>query len=538
MRAFSHERLVYTLFDHHKSTCKPARSRRRQASLSSITSLETENTEDELPPELLRPYERSPSLPILMHAKGSKPSIPETAIEAFTSGDYANEEVDYAIREQISRASEVPDPIQLSKSILDLLASIESSGVQQNPSTTSIDPQALLASLSEPLVVPADFTFPNSEVQSLSSQPLNSEAFESSQPFAYAHLAEQQGPANSTKTFATEYDSLPERLHRAASILQTQTIDPQTINPAYTISPSRINGFQPPAPAQSIFSTQPISTFAPEASTSHSDVHNAPPITNGWRDWSDGSEDDSDGNGHDLSQNFLEQEYNNEAQLLANDDSTWESHIEPEDRQDHISDGAESAGEAGQVVVDDEVNDSSSSDSDIPAEQLLKTTTSNRSYTPVQPLEDHGTWSTNLPVQQENYQPLDNYSPPIDRSPSPVPASARRLAPRKSRASYHQVPQPEVRQADVTGRLSITATHLSAFFQPEEFFDIYNIFPSFEDAEAAIAANARKSGVPLKIRYRPNSLGDSINARKQACLECLCLCGYRIYLKDDHRGQW
>lgn len=74
--------------------------------------------------------------------------------------------------------------------------------------------------------------------------------------------------------------------------------------------------------------------------------------------------------------------------------------------------------------------------------------------------------------------------------------------------------------------------------QADESFDIYKIFHSFEEAEASILSNARKLGLPLKIRYRPNPLDSSMNARRQACLECLRLCGYRIYLKDDHRSQW
>jgi len=70
----------------------------------------------------------------------------------------------------------------------------------------------------------------------------------------------------------------------------------------------------------------------------------------------------------------------------------------------------------------------------------------------------------------------------------------------------------------------------------DSFFDIYQIFATYEEAENAILSNGRTEKMPLNIRWRPNPYART--NLKGACYECVRQCGYEIKLSDDAMEKW
>lgn len=367
----SNSRVVYTLHDSHKSTCKPARSRRRRPSISSISSLETENTEDELPPELLRPYERSPSLPILMHARGSRiEAVTEQARPVEVPHSDAPQSVPTGFPELAH--SDPPDPVALHKYIQDLLASLETQPVQSEPNSTTIDTRALLASLTEPLPVPLDFPFSNSDLQN-SYQETDYPFQGNQQPFSEALLNGTEFLQGSSKDLSSELERLPERLQRAASMLQT--IDPETINPSNLLTSANINGYHA--------HTMPTSAFL----ETHNPVEVEKPISQPYQeyaapistdDWS-GSDDGIEDEEQDLSRSFLHHHLDDTGDQQNYHSDMWtQQETNGQEYNGTANDGTE---DEAHNQEDPNGDMSSSSDSDIPAEVLvnINASRSNRS---------------------------------------------------------------------------------------------------------------------------------------------------------------
>lgn len=416
-------RIVYTLYDSHKSTCKPARSRRRRPSISSISSLETENTEDELPPELLRPYERSPSLPILMHARGSRPENADV-----TAPSQAPHSTPLAVVNGHADPpqSDAPDPVALSNYIQDLLASLEVQAPQPENTATSLDPRTFLNTLNDPLPMPPEFPFPPTEYLQSASTSSTPYPFYTQQPFSEALYNGQASQQELPGSLALDLDALPDRLHRAASMLQT--IDPSQLH-----SPVKTNGYRETGPSMSAFFNHNENKQDSRTITNSQYQEYAAPIP--VDDWSD-SNDDNDSGEPDLSQSFLQHSYDG-----TQDMDHYNAEIWPENgNQSHYNGITHDEEEDEEEQIQERLSgEMSSSDSDIPAEALLNINTS-RSKGSNSP--DTGTGQYNLrkarqpsydfnldgpDLEQPDYAP---YGPvqPLVHTAAPVNATAQRSA--------------------------------------------------------------------------------------------------------------
>lgn len=435
------------MFDNHRSTCKPARSRRRRPSISSITSLETEDTEDELPPELLRPYERSPSLPILMHPRGHKPIVPTEAVTSASAVDPRAEQGFNISEETHGPPSDPPDPIALSNYIQELLASLEPQAVQSDSTRHTIDPQALLASLKEPLPLPTGFPFSTLPGTTFPSQLEGQATYSSHQPFSGASSAGQLAlRSGSSEPFKFHMDQLPDQFQRATSILHA--INPQTINPSELLSPTKQNGYTSSAPPKSIFDVHSRQDAQSDTVASNPYQEYTAPVSTD--DWSEDDDEDEDDNQQksELNHSFMQHDSTAIDEAMSYQDDPWPfaSENAPDGQVQSVTEQSEE--ESLPMAPNVESEDiSSSSDSDIPAEKLLNVNTSrssrsNRSSSTVQ---DEG--AEPPPNVAESYQPepMDDLDVPETYT---APSTAASIRSRSTRPAYFP-PQPELQEVSL-----------------------------------------------------------------------------------------
>lgn len=79
------------------------------------------------------------------------------------------------------------------------------------------------------------------------------------------------------------------------------------------------------------------------------------------------------------------------------------------------------------------------------------------------------------------------------------------------------------------------ALDLGAKADEHGIFDIYQIFTSYDAAEAAIMSNAAKDAMPFKINWRPTEQFPGVHGAGYACQR---ECGYEMHLSDDALGKW
>lgn len=352
-----------------------------------------------------------------MHARGSRvgtanATVPVSAEDTFpaqaalTNGHTEPAQVD------------APDPLELSKYIQDLLASLDQPPLQADPHATAIDPKALLATLNEPLPLPPGFLV---EPQTGTTSNLQ---YLQQYPFADSNPASTTAQSFSG-TLASDLARLPEHLKRGASILDDNV--PRTIDPSQLHSPAKVNGYHYHSSSLPSFSyhDQDRHDSPRQGVNDHSYREYAPPVS--MDDWSDGDSDD-DGE-PDLSQDFVQHSYDGPDGAGDFGTETWQEPTNGIDLNNTDND-------AGDLQTHDNGDTSSSSDSDIPTEALINinTSRSHRSETPRQASHQHSpTYNRQLSQESES---LDNNQP--DYEPyGPVAPITHTVA-----APYSQVSQP------------------------------------------------------------------------------------------------
>lgn len=301
-----------------------------------------------------------------MHARGSRveavtiTAVPLPSPETFQappalSNGHAN-----------PTQEETPDPLELSKYIQDLLASLDQQPPQPDDIAMAIDPKALLATLNEPLPFPPGFLVP----QSTTSTPNVA-----SQQYPFS---EHNSAVNTVQplsgTLAIDLARLPEGWQREADILNTN--EHTTIDPSQLHSSNQVNGHQPYSSSLPSFGHhhRDKQDSPRQGGYDHSYQEYAAPVS--MHDWSDSDSDEGAGE-PDLSQDFLQQSYDGLAGVDDYSTELWQGSTNGMDFHD-----AENQDETLHPHANGDPE--SSSDSDIPAEALINinTSRSQRSETP------------------------------------------------------------------------------------------------------------------------------------------------------------
>lgn len=291
-------------------------------------------------------------------------------------------------------SSPPPDPVALSAYIEELFASLNNTGEQSQSTAMTIDPQAVLTSLN-PNMTFASTSKSNVTIPSFEDFIQNGSAstgFAGNETFQFVGEGVFAGTSLSeNQSLAFELENLPDQLQRGASILQT-------VNPSDLLSPSKAQDtYLGSADLQTVGSQYPQTSLNGHAQY----TEYAPPVESD--DWS--TSDDNGGGEDHFGHGFFEHDFEPADTGYEPYGSTWpnpagqqegtEDSEEDEDADEDVTDDVAypsySAGNQDLQVIEDQDGHepllqaeqpahyeapTSSSDSDIPLEDLINPNTS------------------------------------------------------------------------------------------------------------------------------------------------------------------